>query len=287
MNLFGQNNSQSGLSFLKNGFGARNIAMGDFGAAGANDLSALNYNPALLTLVNKTQLSFSNNKYFDDLSSKQFAGSINAFGLSFAVGLNTTSVTGIEVRTKPGEAESTFDANYFSAGLSAAYSISNSIKIGASAKYLYESLFSSDASGMAFDLGIALSNLFDGFTVGASVRNMGSMNNLKDEPSKLPTDILAGALYNFKLEAFNLDVSANAGIQKYNGEDSAQLHSGAEFLYSNTVAVRFGYMSGFEAKSFTTGFGLKWNKLNIDYAYVPIKYALGDSHIISLIYSFD
>src|SRR3989304_2591293 len=54
--LFAQSAGNSGLSFLKFGFGARNIAMGDAGASASNDLSALFYNPARLSLIDSLEL---------------------------------------------------------------------------------------------------------------------------------------------------------------------------------------------------------------------------------------
>lgn len=45
--VFSQSAGKTGLSFLKYGFGARNIAMGDAGTALSNDLTGLFYNPAV------------------------------------------------------------------------------------------------------------------------------------------------------------------------------------------------------------------------------------------------
>ena len=87
INLFAQSAGETGLAFLKFGVGARNIAMSDFGAVADNDLTALNYNPSLLALNNKTQISFTHNSLFQDMNSEMLAASFNAFGLPFAVGV--------------------------------------------------------------------------------------------------------------------------------------------------------------------------------------------------------
>ena len=47
ISIFSQSAGSSGLSFLKFGFGARNVAMGDAGAAASNDVTSLFYNPAI------------------------------------------------------------------------------------------------------------------------------------------------------------------------------------------------------------------------------------------------
>ena len=113
------------------------------------------------------------------------------------------------------------------------------------------------------------------------------MKSLRNESTVLPKDFRLGAAYTFNLPQFNLDVSALGGLQKYLNTDETHLHFGGEAVYSGIFAVRVGYMSGYDSKSLTAGFGVLWKALNLDYAYVPVKYGLGDSHIISFIYSFD
>ena len=56
--IFGQSAGNTGLSFLKFGFGARNIAMGDAGNSASNDLSALYYNPARLSSLEMNEAIF-------------------------------------------------------------------------------------------------------------------------------------------------------------------------------------------------------------------------------------
>ncbi|MDP3580823.1 MAG: hypothetical protein Q8S39_02740, partial [Ignavibacteria bacterium] len=102
---FAQSVGESGLAFLKHGFGARNVAMGDLGVASSNDLTALNYNPALLAYNRKSQIAFAHNSLFHDLSSEMIGVSYEAFGLPFPIASTTTSINKTEVSPKPGEAE--------------------------------------------------------------------------------------------------------------------------------------------------------------------------------------
>ena len=285
--LFAQSAGNAGLSFLKFGFGARNIAMGDLGVVGNNDLTALNYNPSLLAVNDKTQLSFTHNALFQDLSSEMFAASFKALGLPFAVGVNTTNVNDIEVRTNPGPALSTFSAHFFYASLSTAHQLYDNLYGGITYKYLYENIFTDDASGYGFDFGLTYKNIYEGIDLGASIRNLGSMNILRSESTKLPTDLRVGASYNFSLEGYRLDFDVLAGYQKYTLEDASHLSAGGEVVYDKMFALRVGYLSGYDSKSISAGFGVNWKGVNIDYAYVPVKYGLGDSHIITFIYSFD
>lgn len=286
-NLFAQSAGNSGVAFLKFGFGARNIAMSDLGVVSANDLTALNYNPSLLALNNKTQLSFTHNSLFQDLSSEMFGGSFNAFGLPFAIGVNTTTVSNIEVRLRPGDPISTFSAHNFSTSISSAVQVTDNLFAGATFKYVYENIFSDAATGYGFDFGVTYQKLIDGLTLGASLRNIGSMNQLRTESTKLPTDLRLGGAYSFSLAEHNLDFTALAGFQKYTLQNDSHVHLGGEAVYQKMFALRLGYVSGYDSKNISAGFGVFWQGINLDYAYVPVKYGLGDSHIITLIYTFN
>lgn len=284
--VFAQSAGNSGLSFLKVGFSARNIAMGDLGVATANDVSALYYNPALIADYSTSQLTFTHNQWIQDVASEMFGASFPLFGLPFAVGLNTTSITGFEMRTQPGEPESTFDVHYFYGSLSTGFYVSDNISTGLTMKYLYENLFSDDASGVGFDFGLRYKDVIEGLDLAASYSNVGSMNSLRYEETKLPADLRVGAAYKFPLEQIQSNIILTGGVQKYTDTDDTHIHLGGEVFYNNLIAIRGGYMSGYDSKGLTLGLGLLWNNINFDYAYVPFEYGLGDSHIISLMYTF-
>ena len=284
---FAQSAGESGLAFLKFGFGARNVAMSDLGVVAANDLTSLNYNPSLIALNSKTQLSFTHNSLFQDLNSEMFGASFSVFGLPVAIGINTTTIANIEVRSQPGDVESLFSAHYFAGSISTAYEIINNFYTGATVKYLYENIFSDDANGLGFDFGISYQGLVNGLSLGAALRNIGSMNELRSQSTKLPTDLRIGAAYNFPITNSRLDFTLLTGFQKYLEQTDSHIHIGGEVVYDKMFAVRVGYASGYDSKSISTGFGIKWKGINLDYAFVPFKYGLGDSHINSFIYTFE
>ncbi|MGE5354388.1 MAG: hypothetical protein ACM3P0_20055, partial [Acidobacteriota bacterium] len=148
-----QTAGKSGLSFLKLGFGARNVAMGDLGVVNSMDVSSLNYNPALLSRFSSPEILFTHNQWIEDTRSEYLGVSFRLLGLPWAVGVNTTSISDIEVRTRPGEAEGKFNANYFAGSLSTGFGITKDISAGLTVKYLYEGLLSDESNGLGFDVG--------------------------------------------------------------------------------------------------------------------------------------
>ncbi|MCU7500445.1 MAG: PorV/PorQ family protein [Ignavibacteria bacterium] len=281
-----QTAGKSGLSFLKLGFGARNVAMGDLGVVNSTDVTALNYNPAMLSGFSSPEILFTHNQWIEDTRSEYLGVSFKLLGLPWAVGVNTTTISDIEVRTRPGEAEGKFNANYFAGSLSTGFGITSHISVGATVKYLYEGLLSDESNGLGFDLGMFYESPVEGLNFGAAFRNLGSMNGLRTEATKLPSDFRFGALYSDLLNELNSSFTLGAEVQKYLVAKDTHVNFGGELLYDDMIALRAGYQTGFESKGFTAGLGLKWYNLSFDYAYTPFLLNLGSSHTISLKFKF-
>jgi hypothetical protein len=284
--VFAQSAGNTGLSFLKFGFGARNIAMGDAGASASNDLSALYYNPSRLTLFEMNEAMFMHSSWIQDVTSENFGIKWNMFGLPWAVGLNYTSVSDIEIRTRPGEPDTKFNANYFYGSLSTGFYVRQELSFGGTIKYLYEGLLSDEATGWGFDFGLNYNLPFKGLTVSTVIKNLGSMNALRNEETKLPTDFRLGSAYNFDVESAKLGFVAVAELQTYLDTDDIHFNLGGDVIYDELLALRVGYQSGFEARGFTAGLGLMWGNLRFDYAYLPFSLGLGNANLFSLQFRF-
>jgi hypothetical protein len=284
--IFSQSAGNSGLSFLKFGFGARNIAMADAGTAGSNDLTSLHYNPAKLTLGEHNEILFMHNEWIQDVRSEILGVKSFVFGLPFALGFNVTTISDIEIRKRPGELESTFDANYFSASLSTGFNLSREISAGITAKYLYEGLLSDEATGFGVDLGLHYVTTIENLTASAVLKNIGSMNALRNEKTKLPTEFRVGGAYDFDLGENKFDVISVLELQKYLDTDDIHINLGAEVFYDNLIALRVGYQSGWESHGFTGGLGLRWGNLGFDYAFLPFSLGLGSANLFSLQFKF-
>jgi hypothetical protein len=281
-----QSAGKSGLSFLKFGFGARNIAMGDAGVAASNDLSALFYNPSRLVSTEMNEVMFMHNEWIQDVRSEVGGIKWNMFSLPWAVGFNVTTVDDIPVRERPGEPISTFNANYFFGSLSSGFTVIDDLDFGATFKYLYEGLLNDESSGYGFDFGLNYSTPVKGLTASTVIRNVGSMSELKVEKTKLPTEFRLGGAYNFGHESSKTDFTIVTELQKYLDTDDIHIIGGVEAMYSKTIALRIGYQSGYESRSITGGLGIMWNNLRFDYAYMPFSQGLGNANLFSIQFKF-
>ncbi len=283
---YSQSAGNTGLSFLKYGFGARNIAMGDAGTALSNDLTNLFYNPAKLALTDGSEVLFMHNEWIQDVRSEVVGAKTTIFGLPFALGFNVTSIDGIEYREIPGEPITTFNANYFFGSLSTGFFVTDEISMGLSFKYLYEGILNDEATGFGFDFGINYVLPYEGVTASIVLKNVGSMNELRNESTKLPAEVRIGTAYTYSLEDTKFDFTGGVEFQKYLNTEDNHFNFGAEVLYNKLIAVRAGYQSGFESRGFTTGAGLMWGNLKFDYAFLPFNLGLGSANLFSLQFKF-
>jgi hypothetical protein len=281
-----QSAGNSGLSFLKFGFGARNIAMGDAGASASNDLTALFYNPSRLVSTEMNEVMFMHNEWIQDVRSEIGGIKWEMFSLPWAVGFNVTTVSDIEVRNKPGEPISTFNANYFFASLSSGFTVIDNLDIGATVKYIYEGILSSEAKGFGFDFGIHYLAPIKGLSVSSVVKNLGSMNELQNVATKLPAEFRIGPAYQFGIESAEFDFIAVAELLKYLETDDIHFNLGGDIVYNKLISLRAGYQTGFETRGLTAGLGIMWGNLKFDYAYLPFSLGLGNANLFSIQFKF-
>ena len=283
---FPQTGGNSGLSFLKFGFGARNIALGDAGSAFSNDLTALYYNPAKLADYKTPEVIFMHNSWIQDVRS-EFAGAETSFwGLPVAIGLTITSVNDIPVRIQAGDPIATFNANNFSGSIGTGFKVASMLDFGFSVKYLYENIFVDEANGLAFDLGLNYHTPVDGLELAASVRNLGSMNALRYVSTKLPTEVRGGTSYKIEIPDSKLDFIGGVEFLSYTRDRENHVNLGGEITYNKVFSIRGGYQTGYISKGLTTGIGLVWGNLILDYAYVPFKLGLGNASMFSIQFKF-
>lgn len=281
-----QSAGNTGLAFLKFGYGARNIAMGDAGASASNDLSALYYNPSRLVSFEENQAMFMHSEWIQDVTSEVGGIKWNMFNLPWAVGFNVTSVADIEVRERPGEAISTFNANYFFLSLSSGFKVIEDLDFGTTIKYIYEGILNDQSVGYGLDFGLNYFTPVNGLTASTVIRNIGSMNSLNLVGTKLPLDFRLGGAYNYSLQSSKLDFIVTGEFQKYLDADDFHINAGGEVVYDETFAARAGYQTGYEARGFTAGVGIAWGSLRFDYAYTPFSLGLGNANQFSLQFSF-
>ncbi len=277
--------AETGLTFLKRGVGARNIAMGESGVAGFSDGFSMYYNPALPASARKASIALMHNQWVQDVSGQYIGAVVPLESWSLGFHASYASVDDIEAREKPGPADGTFTASNFSTGLTASFHISDDLAFGLTAKYLFEKIFVDVADGYAFDFGVTLTPFTEGdltgIVIGISLQNLGSMSELRSVASELPAHARYGVSYSTAFPWTNGTLRlATDGVSFFKG--STHLHIGAEVDYSEMFFLRLGYQHNYDLKNVSLGIGASYSLLRFDYSFVPFLESFGTSHTIAL-----
>lgn len=232
----------SGAPFLQLGYGARALGLGEAYAAVANDAAALHYNPAGLSYpafndgVQKPgpyEVLLSHSVLVQGVQMTQVGFVRRPFGLS----LTHLSLGGIEARTaETAEPESTFGASSLSLGASYGRKV-GPIGLGATAKFIRETIGTSAATTVALDLGVLHRFERRPVSVGLGVANLGKGIRYVDDTAPLPTTVRLGVAYGMTKEfphtlSFQLDLPRDSG---------AIVRFGGEYLGFGPLALRAGY----------------------------------------------
>jgi len=276
----------TGMSVLKIGVGARTVAMGDAGVASAVHGTELHYNPALMTGTPTAAITIMHNEWVQHISTEYLSTTIPMDGWSLGFSLGLTTVPEIEVRNVPGDALGTFDSHNFVGGISMALPLSDQVSAGVSIKYLFEKIYVDGAAGYAFDFGLRYRPFIEGdlqtLKTGLSIANLGSMSELRSQPTQLPALARFGVSYSLPMAFANGSLLIEADGVSIVKERSFHAVVGAEFDYSQLVFLRLGYQSGFEMRSISTGLGVSYSVIRFDYAYSPFSEGFGAANTISL-----
>ena len=268
----------TGLAFLKLGVGARSIAMGEAFSSLTDDASAIVYNPSRLLFGAKNNVLLMHNSGVQDFSNDFIGAKVSYEKFAFGFGIVKSGVDNIEIRLQPGPAIDKFNSENLSIGLSGAYKINDYISIGLTAKFLYEKYYVDEASGTGFDFGTNYSK--DNTNFSFVLSNLGSMNPLKNASTTLPTSVRFGGSYIIPSRDFNFAIAVD-GFKVLNG-GLFHFHTGGEAAYKDFIFIRLGYQSNYENKGLSTGIGLKYKGINLDYALIPYTSAFGTGNTFSL-----
>jgi hypothetical protein len=288
----------AGAQFLKIGVGSRYQGMGEASVATAQDVYAMYWNPAGLTSIENSAVSFTNVNWILDIDlnyvgyARNFEN-IGVFGLSAAVlSMGPQEITTFQQQDGTG---STYTASSYALGVSWAKQLTTKFSFGVTAKYVGERIYQERSSGFAFDFGTLLYTGFKSLRLGMSIANMGPQlefsgpnldvrfddqqgtgsnspvsASLKTSPYDLPMVFRVGLAYD--VDFGSKSILTLCSELKHPNDNSEQGALGAEYGFNNQFFLRGGYKINYEEEHFSFGGGVRASvtrdtKLLIDYSW--------------------
>ncbi len=274
---------KTGLSFLKISLDGRGAALGDAVVADENGVGASYWNPAGLVSA-QSGVSLAHSRWLEDVRSEFIATRFSGFGGALALSLQVQTVDGIMVRgeTPSDEPLATLSVYDLAFGLSYARALAENLDVGVTVKMLNERILTRTASGYAVDFGVRYRlPAFEKLRLAASVHNLGSMSALREENIALPALLRLGAALPEAYRRNDVAINLNVAVNRY-FQENLSFAAGVEVAAKEQYFLRLGYQTGRDSQSISAGLGLYAGRYQLDYAYVPFAYNLGNTHRFTL-----
>lgn len=247
--LLAQTVGTTTADILKINDGARPAALGGAYTAMGDDAYAVNYNPAGLSYIKASQLVV---MHLDSLANIEyeyltFATTWGSTVLAF----NATYQHEPPIDNQNGNPA--VNADELVASLSGAFKLSNSIRAGATAKFVQSDFASFSASTIAFDAGLVVDKLPYGIRAGLAVQNVGpgmTFDQAANISDPLPLFIRFG-LGTHQIIDGNKDLNIGLEVFKPSDQDIKMGLGGEFWVFPGLLGIRGGYK--FEGLGTPTG----------------------------------
>ena len=252
--------------------------MGDAYSAVGNDLSAVFYNPAGATQIERYALTASYLKWIVGSSMGTFAIGAKTNVATIAVNFAYFAVEPYEETTssQPGGTGRMVNAGDLAAGLTIAKQVTDKLSVGGNLRWVQEDLDLQSYSSYDIDFGTLFYTGFHSTRLGMSLRNLGGDQDVIGQKARFPMVFnLSGAaeVYGNLGDPMSLTVAVE---QMFFTDSVNRYHFGAEAWIQNMLALRGGYKIGYDSESWTVGAGLH-QKLGDQSVSVDVSYSKAEA----------
>ena len=277
--------------------GTRPAAMGGAFVAVADDVNAVNYNPAGLAFIDKNELQFNQNNMLEGIISNNInwvyplsemnAKNINDFGV-LAGGFNFTDYGQLPGRDASGNATSEFGAKDRIISISYGKAFNPNFSIGVTGREVRQEIYAIKAKGYSFDGGILFKGIINNLSVGLVAQNMGTKMKFDTDSEPLPGKVVLGSALTLFKDRLTLAADLNKPVNDY-----YYWSLGGEYWLTRVLTVQLGYKTKHDiGNGLTSGIGLNLREfefsflpvaeLSLNYAYLPHG-DLGAEHRLDLV----
>jgi len=272
--------------FLKLDIGGRAAGLGNSYAGLSDDSTAIYWNPAGLNQLSLKKLDLMHAIWFEDIFYDWVSYSMPFKYGNIGIGFQYLSYGKIYKTDETGLEDGSFTPYEYCIITSYAKKMFN-IPMGINLKYISSNIEDETAYSFATDIGGMYKLFNDKLSLGLAVQNIGTKMKYMEEEEELPFNIKYGACYEIRsnwIAVFDINMPVDNKINIGMGSEYSykinDLLSLAGRIGYNNRAIKTGGTNGI-----TGGFGIKYRKYDIDYAFMPFG-DLGNTHRISFGYKF-
>jgi hypothetical protein len=248
-------------------------------------VDATYWNPAGLEGVQGLQLSASHYEYFANLRHEQFALAGRVFGGGVAGSVRAMYTEPIEERDALGNLVGTFGAHDLEFQLGYGRRASAHTTFGFAAQMVRERIANESAMtwGISAGVGWEPARLKD-LKLSLAAQHAGpaahyEFDGQQGSPVELPAALHGGIAWRRTLGS-GLALTPALDVRATRGR-SAVVALGGELDSESGLALRAGYRQGDDIANVSAGAGWRYHAYRVDYAWVPSKLDLGDTHRFS------
>lgn len=272
------------MDFLNVPIGARPIGMGGAFSALADDVNAVNYNPAGLGYNSNTQLEYTHGIWFNTLNYENIAFVHPLF--SGGLGINLFYLHMPSFKETDYKGETGKEIFFHDIGITAGYGNKIAdIDVGLNIKYASSKLDNSKAQMFALDIGGHYKLFFPSINrdvdLSLVLKNLGSSVQYEKKREHGPANMVLG-LHLFLLQMNKHRISMTGDFSQLLFDDlDSSLSVGLEYMLYDIVSFRSGYKFNTDTSGITGGIGVKYYNIDFNYALYPFG-DLGVNHIFSV-----
>lgn len=274
-----------GFAFLEIPAGARLSALGGAGATFASGIEGMFWNPAALEGAEKLTISGSHFEMFEGLRHDDFAIGGPALGGGLAASMRALYSGTIDERDELGNLIGGFGAHDLEFAIGYGARAGAGLSLGGSARLVRERIADRAAQTYAFGLGARWEPAaVAGLRLALSGHNLGpaaayTFDGVKGAPVGLPAAVQAGASMGWTVgNGLALRTGAEARLTR--GRTGVGI-AAAELAGLAGTALRGGLRVNDSAANVSLGLGYALTGLDLDYAWVPSRLDLEDTHRVS------
>lgn len=204
------------------------------------------------------------------------------FGGGIAASMRALYSEPIDERDDLGNLIGSFGAHDLEFALGYGHSIASGVSLGGSASVVRERISNLAAMTYALGLGVAWEpGALPGARFAIAGQNIGpsasyTIDGVEGEPVRLPAALQTGVSYSAPIGA-RMHVSGALEGRAVSGRSVLGL-AGAELGDASGAALRMGFRVNDTATTVSFGAGYALPGFAFDYAFVPLRYDLGDTH---------